>query len=292
MNFWILDDIEYEQSYNVMSIAGRARQAGKTEMLTAWYKQAIKELCKIAKETNVPIVTAEQKSLNLGEQCLAQDCLASILKGIDFSKPVQTEVRKSIETDYTWCKSIEDFFKATKEKTMKYKIGDRVRVISGKEAKEVSGAPSFVYPMHSLCDKIVTISSIRFDGTRYTVLEDEDGYNWKEEYFVGLAEETKETQMPVYGTTKEKTMTKQELLDKIEKLKKEQQEIEAQLKKMPKYPCIKKSTMSDIVVLFTKKETGTVLRGNGFFDIGFVSDTWNESIFTIEYNAFTVKVGE
>lgn len=77
----------------------------------------------------------------------------------------------------------------------KYKVGDKVLVRSDLECHKTYGSngviDSVVEEMMEFCGKAVTISTV-FDNGKYRIKEDDCGWNFVEEMFVGLAEDSSE----------------------------------------------------------------------------------------------------
>ena len=80
---------------------------------------------------------------------------------------------------------------------MKYKIGDKVRIKSldwyyknrDRMGQVDCGNDYFIHSMTTLCEKVVTISSVLFTLKVYRIKEDDGIYNWTDEMFEGLVEE-------------------------------------------------------------------------------------------------------
>lgn len=70
----------------------------------------------------------------------------------------------------------------------KYKVGDRVVVISEEKAKDLKGKFLFPSSMKSFCGKTVTIKKVDYDGD-YRI--EEYSYWWCDEFFEGLEEDVK-----------------------------------------------------------------------------------------------------
>lgn len=70
---------------------------------------------------------------------------------------------------------------------MKYKVGDKVRVISILKAGEKYGDKKFTKCMEKYRGEVVTISKVYFN--RYCIKEDYEGWYWTDEMFEGLAED-------------------------------------------------------------------------------------------------------
>lgn len=70
---------------------------------------------------------------------------------------------------------------------MKYKVGDKVRVISSLKAGEKYGDKKFTKCMEKYRDEVVTISKVYCN--RYCIKEDYEGWYWTDEMFEGLAED-------------------------------------------------------------------------------------------------------
>ena len=78
----------------------------------------------------------------------------------------------------------------------KYKVGDRVVVISEEKAKDLKGKFLFSSSMKSFCGKTVTIKKVDYDGT-YRI--EEYSYWWCDEFFEGLEEDiVKKTKDLIY----------------------------------------------------------------------------------------------
>jgi len=97
---------------------------------------------------------------------------------------------------------------------MKYKVGDKVRVIGMKEAEkqEANDDCSFLKVMKAYCNDIVTITHAPSYGTGlYHIAEDNGDFYWVDEFFVGLAEENK----PIKTSKEEKEDIANMLFDRI-----------------------------------------------------------------------------
>ena len=70
---------------------------------------------------------------------------------------------------------------------MKYKVGDKVRVISILKAGEKYGDKMFTKCMEKYRGEVVTISKVYCN--RYCIKEDYEGWYWTDEMFKGLAED-------------------------------------------------------------------------------------------------------
>jgi hypothetical protein len=70
---------------------------------------------------------------------------------------------------------------------MKYKVGDKVRVISILKAGEKYGDKKFTKCMEKYRGEVVTISKVYCN--RYCIKEDYEGWYWTDEMFEGLAED-------------------------------------------------------------------------------------------------------
>lgn len=70
---------------------------------------------------------------------------------------------------------------------MKYKVGDKVRVISSLKAGEKYGDEKFTKVMEKYRGEVVTISKVYCN--RYCIKEDYEGWYWTDEMFEGLAED-------------------------------------------------------------------------------------------------------
>ena len=70
---------------------------------------------------------------------------------------------------------------------MKYKVGDKVRVISSLKAGEKYGDKKFTKCMEKYRGEVVTISKVYCN--RYCIKEDYEGWYWTDEMFEGLAED-------------------------------------------------------------------------------------------------------
>lgn len=68
----------------------------------------------------------------------------------------------------------------------KYKVGDRVVVISEEKIKDLTKKFLFWSDMRSFCGETVTIKKVAYDGT-YRI--EEYGYSWCDEFFEGLEED-------------------------------------------------------------------------------------------------------
>lgn len=68
----------------------------------------------------------------------------------------------------------------------KYKVGDRVVVISEEKIKDLTKKFLFWTDMRSFCGETVTIKKVAYDGT-YRI--EEYGYSWCDEFFEGLEED-------------------------------------------------------------------------------------------------------
>lgn len=68
----------------------------------------------------------------------------------------------------------------------KYKVGDRVVVISEEKIKDLTNKFLFWPGMRSFCGETVTIKKVAYDGT-YRI--EECGYSWCDEFFEGLEED-------------------------------------------------------------------------------------------------------
>lgn len=79
----------------------------------------------------------------------------------------------------------------------KYKVGDRVVVISREKVKNVrSVRPSFIESMEKFCGETATISRVfksysSYDFYEYEIEEDNGGHNWYDEFFEGLEKDIK-----------------------------------------------------------------------------------------------------
>lgn len=71
----------------------------------------------------------------------------------------------------------------------KYKVGDRVVVVSEKKAKDLTAKLEFLPDMKPLCGETVTIKKVDYDGT-YKL--EGFGYWWCDEFFEGLDKSTSE----------------------------------------------------------------------------------------------------
>ena len=70
---------------------------------------------------------------------------------------------------------------------MKYKVGDKVRVVSILKAGEKYGDKKFTKCMEKYRGEVVTISKVYCN--RYCIKEDYEGWYWTDEMFEGLAED-------------------------------------------------------------------------------------------------------
>lgn len=70
----------------------------------------------------------------------------------------------------------------------KYKVGDRVVVISEEKIKDLTKKFLFLSDMRSFCGETVTIKKVDYDGT-YRI--EEYNYLWCDEFFEGLEEDVK-----------------------------------------------------------------------------------------------------
>ena len=70
---------------------------------------------------------------------------------------------------------------------MKYKVGDKVRVVSILKAGEKYGDKKFTKGMEKYRGEVVTISKVYCN--RYCIKEDYEGWYWTDEMFEGLAED-------------------------------------------------------------------------------------------------------
>ena len=70
---------------------------------------------------------------------------------------------------------------------MKYKVGDKVRVISILKAGEKYGDKKFTKCMEKYRGEVVTISKVYCN--RYCIKEDYEGWYWTDEMFEGLVED-------------------------------------------------------------------------------------------------------
>ena len=70
----------------------------------------------------------------------------------------------------------------------KYKVGDRVVVISEEKIKDLTKKFLFLSDMRSFCGETVTIKKVDYDGT-YRI--EEYNYWWRDEFFEGLEEDVK-----------------------------------------------------------------------------------------------------
>lgn len=70
----------------------------------------------------------------------------------------------------------------------KYKVGDRVVVISEEKIKDLTKKFLFCPDMRSFCGETVTIKKVDYDGT-YRI--EEYNYWWSDEFFEGLEEDVK-----------------------------------------------------------------------------------------------------
>lgn len=80
-------------------------------------------------------------------------------------------------SDYFWT---DDMLERV-EDTMKYKVGDKVRIRKDLIVDEIYGNESFVTGMKGMCGKVVTIDSVNEGVELYRIKE--CGYNWTEEMF-------------------------------------------------------------------------------------------------------------
>ena len=56
-----------------------------------------------------------------------------------------------------------------------------------------------------------------------------------------------------------------------------------------KYPCLKESSKTGLIVLFTSEKSGVVVVENGIHPIGRYSKTWQESLFVKYTGTVTLK---
>lgn len=98
---------------------------------------------------------------------------------------------------------------------MKYKVGDKVRVISILKAGEKYGDKKFTKCMEKYRGEVVTISKVYCN--RYCIKEDYEGWYWTDEMFKGLAEDelTAEEAIKIQAEMCRSIMCKDCEIDKI-----------------------------------------------------------------------------
>lgn len=98
---------------------------------------------------------------------------------------------------------------------MKYKVGDKVRVISILKAGEKYGDKKFTKCMEKYRGEVVTISKVYCN--RYCIKEDYEGWYWTDEMFEGLAEDelTAEEAIKIQAEMCRSTMCKDCAIDML-----------------------------------------------------------------------------